>query len=60
MSTDPRPPITFIRKLCEHLAEPELQEAERRFWQYLELVRDIVLKRELQKDLDGLNSDLPP
>lgn len=41
-----RPPIAFIRKLCAHLSESDIQEAEERFWEYLELLRDIVLRRQ--------------
>lgn len=35
----------FIRKLCAHLTEEELVEAERRFAAYLDVVAEIVERR---------------
>ena len=34
-------PIPFIRELCAHLSEENLQEAEASFWRYLDIVRSI-------------------
>jgi hypothetical protein len=46
MASEQRPPISFVRKLCAQLSEQEVEEAERRFWEFLEICRDIVLSRE--------------
>jgi hypothetical protein len=37
-----RPPLMFIRKLCADLPEEQINEAEERFWRYLEIVRQVV------------------
>ncbi len=52
--------IPFIRKLCTHLSEEELIEAEARFWRYVDIVRRIH-EREQQEacrfDKDAARAD---
>jgi hypothetical protein len=35
------PQLPFVRRLCGHLSEHEIQEAEASFWRYVEIVRRI-------------------
>ena len=37
----PNPQLPFVRKLCAHLSEDELQEAEASFRRYVEIARGI-------------------
>jgi|GEM_PF-6011396 len=46
------PQIPFIRKLCAHLSEKEIEEAEARFMRYVEICRGIAeneVKRRSKK-----------
>lgn len=36
------PRVQFIREACVHLSEDELVEAEKRFFQYIQIVRRIA------------------
>ncbi len=43
---DRNPEFPFIRELCAHLSEEEIQEANESFWRYTEIVRGIFDRQE--------------
>lgn len=46
MKLQPKPPeLPFIRKLCAHLPEDEIQAAEARFMRYVALCREIAERK---------------
>lgn len=52
------PPIPFIRKLCAHLPEKEIEAAEVRFLEYVEICREIaeeVVDRELREEAEDFD-----
>jgi hypothetical protein len=51
-----RPPLTFIRKLCADLPEEKINEAEERFWRYLEIVRRIAQYHQHRAETDPTNT----
>jgi hypothetical protein len=53
-----KPPLVFIRELCAGLTEEEINEAEERFWRYLEIVRRIAIHIEQKKNSPP--KDTPP
>lgn len=54
------PELPFIRRLCGHLSEQELVEAEASFWRTVEIVRGIHerIERERKIEADSTNSEL--
>lgn len=54
------PKLPFIRKLCAHLPEKEMQAAEARFISYIELCIDIgsrlPVSESLGEEVDGIPS----
>ncbi|MBN4046442.1 hypothetical protein JYU02_00410 [bacterium AH-315-P15] len=41
--------VEFIRELCAHLSNDEINEAEENFWRYVETVRGIYLRLERER-----------
>ena len=49
MTHHKKPSLIFIRELCTGLPEDDINEAEERFWRYLEIVRRIAIHIEQKK-----------
>jgi len=47
--------IPFIRKLCAHLSEEEIEEAEARFMQYVAICRDIAESEIARRNRDDFD-----
>ena len=53
----PLRPIPFIRELCKHKTEVEIEEAEENFRRYLRLVKSICERVEREnRDSEGFDS----
>lgn len=48
-----RKPIQFVRELCKHKTEAEIQEAEDNFRRYLAVVKEIC--DDLEEESEGLD-----
>lgn len=53
------PELPFIRRMCGHLSEQEIVEAEASFWRTVEIVRGIHerIKREREIAADSTTPD---
>ena len=53
MSENHRPhqPLPFIRELCAHLSDEEIEAAEASFWRYVDIVRGIHERIEREERL---------
>ena len=54
MKKDPeKKPIQFIRKRCAHLRVKEIEEAEERFKDYIDLTLRILTKKAREEGING-------
>jgi hypothetical protein len=58
MSKPQRPPLHFIRRLCAHLGEADIADAEERFWRYLDINGDLA--RDKLRERGDRNVHLSP
>ena len=62
MFSDEKPPeLPFVRKLCAHLPEDEIQDAEARFMRYVAICMEIaesIRRKEGTADFD--RNSVPP
>ena len=58
MKFNQKPPqLSFIRKLCVHLSEQEIEEAEARFMQYVTICREIAESEVKCKNQSGFDKN---